>query len=88
MLCHLRLVGFIVVIASLISGCDNPLKSLVPEDATKYATKMAAHIQDRPECQKFKDEIMSHAKGSPTAGTTIGPIVAAKKNANAAGCSK
>lgn len=88
MLCNLRLAGFIVLVASNLSGCDNPLKALVPEDATKYATKMAAHIQDRPECQKFKDEIMSHAKGSPTAGTTTGPIVAAKEKANAAGCSK
>lgn len=88
MLCKLRPAGFIVLIASLLSGCDNPLNALVPEDATKYATKMAAYIQDRPECQRFKDEIMSHAKGSPAAGTTISPIVAAKEKANAAGCSK
>lgn len=49
---------------------------------------MAATIQGRPACQKFKDEIMAHAKGSPMDGKTTTPIVAAKQKATAAGCAK
>ena len=66
----------------------NPMYWFVAKDATSYATKMAATIQDRQECQKFKDEIMSHAKGSPYDGKTITPIVAAKQKATTAGCVK
>ena len=67
----------------------NPLFLLLAQkDATKYATKMAATIQDRSECQKFKVEIMSYAKGSPYDGKTVGPIVTAKQKATAAGCAK
>ena len=88
MLRHLRLTGFIVVITTIISGCNNPMNSLMAKDATSYVTKVAATVQDRPECQKFKDEIMSYAKGSPYDGKTTGPIVTAKEKANAAGCGK
>ena len=88
MLRHLQLISFIVGFAAIVSGCDNPVKSLMAKDATSYVTKLAATVQDRPECQKFKDEIMSYAKGSPYDGKTTGPIVAAKEKANAAGCGK
>lgn len=64
----------------------NPFMLLVDKDATKFATKMAAGIQNRAECQKFKDEIMSHAKGSPTDGRVVGPIGMARERAKAAGC--
>lgn len=66
----------------------NPMAWFVPKDASSYAVKMADTIQDRPECQKFKTEIMAHAKGSPTDGKTVGPIVTAKQKATVAGCAK
>lgn len=66
----------------------NPFMWLVPKDASNYAAKMAATIQDRPECKKFKDEIMAHAKGSVTKGKDVYPIVEAKHKATEAGCAK
>jgi hypothetical protein len=81
-------IGVLVVVVAIVSGCDNPMNFLMAKDATKYVTKMAATVQDRPACQKFKDEIMSYAKGSPYDGKTTTPVVAAKEKANAAGCGK
>ncbi|HHV48346.1 MAG TPA: hypothetical protein GXX56_05195 [Rhodocyclaceae bacterium] len=66
----------------------NPMSWFVPKDASNYATKMAATIKDTPACQRFKDEIMAHAKGSPTDGKTVGPIVEARRKATEAGCAK
>lgn len=81
---------FLVCVSSAHAGLEslNPLSWLAPKDASNYASKMAATIQDRPECQKFKDAIMAHAKGSPTDGKTVGPIVEAKRKATEAGCAK
>jgi hypothetical protein len=49
------------------AGIDslNPMSWFIQKDATRYASKIAETIQDRPECQRFKDEIMAQAKGSP-----------------------
>ncbi|MDD5395552.1 MAG: hypothetical protein PHE17_21220 [Thiothrix sp.] len=66
----------------------NPFMLFTPKDATNYATKMAATIQDRPECRKYKDEIMSYSKGNPADGKTTTPILAAKEKARASGCTK
>lgn len=85
---YLRVIGVIVVTSAVASGCDNPMNALMAKDATKYVTKVAATVQDRPECQKFKDEIMSYGKGSPYDGKTTTPVVAAKQKANVAGCGK
>lgn len=66
----------------------NPFMLLTPKDATNYATKMAGTIQDRPECQKYKNEIMSYSKGNPADGKTMYPIGVAKERAKTAGCAK
>lgn len=86
-------VAIMLVMSTGLAHADinsfNPLaRMLVQKDATNYATKMSTTIQDRPECQKFKQEIMSYAKGSPYDGKTIAPIVTAKQKATAAGCAK
>jgi hypothetical protein len=83
------LAPLLVVVPTLAFAGFNPLEWLLrPKDATDYATKMAATIQDKPECLKFKQEIMAHAKGSMADGKTITPIVQAKMQAGAAGCTK
>ena len=66
----------------------NPFLLLVPKDATNYATKMAATIKDSAECQRFKDEIMAHSKGSTLSGKDMHPIVDAKRKATEVGCAK
>lgn len=66
----------------------NPFMLFTPKDATNYATKMAATLQDRPECQKFKSEIMSYSKGNLADGKTIAPILTAREKAKIAGCGK
>ncbi len=80
---HTQLVAFIITLLS-VTAC-NPF---TPKDATNYATKLAATIADRPECQQYKDEIMSHAKGLMSQGKTVGPIVQARADAVKAGCTK
>lgn len=62
-------------------------QSTITPDASGYAQRIASMISNRPECRKFKDEILSYSKGSPYDGKTVGPIVKAKQDANAAGCS-
>ncbi|PIV91306.1 MAG: hypothetical protein COW45_06360 [Gallionellales bacterium CG17_big_fil_post_rev_8_21_14_2_50_54_146] len=75
--------------ASFAEGFSlNPFMLLTPKDATNYCTKMAATIQDRPECQKYKNEIMSYSKGNPADGKTTTPILAAREKAKASGCTK
>ena len=78
-----QLLAFIMSLLA-VSAC-NPLTQ---KDATNYATKLAATIADRPECQQYKDEIMSHAKGLMSEGKTVGPIVQARADAVKAGCTK
>lgn len=86
------LVGITLAVLSNTSFAEgfslNPFMLFIPKDATNYATKMAASIQDRPKCQKFKNEIMSHSKGNPADGKITTPILAARENAKAAGCAK
>lgn len=81
---------FLLACSTAHAGLEslNPLSWFTPKDASNYATKMAATIKDTPACQRFKDEIMAHAKGSPTDGKTVGPIVEAKRKATEAGCAK
>jgi len=86
-------VGILLAQAASIAHADinsfNPLAWLLaPKDATNYATRMATTVQDRPECQKFKQEIMSYAKGSPADGKTTYPMALAKQKATNAGCAK
>ena len=66
----------------------NPLSWFVPKDASNYATKMAATIQDKPECQKFKVQIMVHGKGSPTHAKTLHDIEKVREEAKSVGCHK
>lgn len=66
----------------------NPFMLLVPKDATRSATKMAEGIQNRPECQKFKDEIMSHSKESASNAGTGYSIGLVKEKAKKAGCAQ
>lgn len=80
-------VAAIAVIIAALAGLSGAFHGMAPSDATNYTARMAALIDDRPECQRFKDEILSYAKGSTLDGATMGPIVAAKQRANAAGCS-
>lgn len=82
---------FVIFIAiTSLTACDklNPLNLLAPKDASKYASKLAAGIADRPECQSFKDQIMAHSSGKMTEGKTVGPIVQAHQDAIKAGCGK
>lgn len=65
------------------AGYFNPL---VPQDATYYATKMAATVENIFECRKFKVEIMSYAKASSIDGKTIMSLVQSKQKATTAGC--
>jgi hypothetical protein len=81
----------LVLIAGIAhAGIDslNPMSWFVQKDATTYASKMVETVKDRPECQKFKDEIMSYAKGNPLSGKTTYPIGVAKQKATTAGCAK
>jgi hypothetical protein len=57
-------------------------------DAHGYAQRMAALIDDRPECSQYKAAILVHAGGSMASGATVMPIIQAKQAANKAGCSK
>lgn len=66
----------------------NPFSSFAPKDASNFTTKITSTIKDRPECQKFKNEIMSYAKGSPTNGKVMHSITDAKRRATEAGCAK
>lgn len=71
------------------SNSFNPLaRALIQKDASNYAAKLAAKIQDRPECNKFKREILDQGSGSRYDGATIGPMVATMQKASAAGCTK
>lgn len=85
---QLPLIGVMATVIAVTSACDNPMNMLMANDATKYATKVAATVQARPECQQFKDEIMSFAKGSPYNGKITTAIVATKERANKAGCGR
>ena len=86
------LLGITLAILSNTSFAEgfslNPFMLFTPKDATNYCTKMAATIQDRPECQKYRNEIMSYSKGNPADGKTTTPILAAKEKAKVAGCTK
>ena len=77
-----------IVVIFILMYWSNPLDLLVPKDASHYATKMAATIQDRPECQQYKNQIMAHASGNPADGKTVAPIITAKQKATQAGCAK
>lgn len=66
----------------------NPFMLMVPKDSTRYATKMADLVQNRRECKKFKDEIMSHAKGKSGDGKVVTAIISAHENAKKAGCAQ
>lgn len=83
-------IALLLVVSSAHAGFEilNPVSWFAPKDASNYATKMAATIQDRPECQRFKDAILAQAKGQLTDGKTVAPIVQAKQQATAAGCAK
>lgn len=82
--------GVFMATGSLCLAQSNPQsvgQSRGTPDASGYAQRMAALISDRAECKKFKVEILSHSSGSPSDGKTVGQIVRAKQDANAAGCS-
>jgi len=74
--------------AGITSASLNPFQLLVPKDAASYTERMASRIKDTPECQKYKDAILAHAKGNPADGKTVTPIVAAHSKAREAGCTK
>lgn len=65
----------------------NPLAALLwQKDASKFAGKMAATIRNRPDCTRFKDEILRQGKGSPYEAKTMYAINKAKADARAFGC--
>lgn len=66
----------------------NPFMLLKQKDSTKLATKMAEGIHNRPECKKFKDEIMSHANGNPYAANTFVALNSVREKAKTAGCAQ
>lgn len=86
------LVGMVAVAMSSVVLAEgfslNPFMLLKQKDSNRYATKMAESIQNRPECQKFKDEIMTHAKGSPYEAKTAMAIISVKEKAKTAGCAQ
>ena len=57
-------------------------------DAQGYTQRMAALIDDRPECAKYKAAILAQAGGSTASGATVMPVIQAKQAANKAGCSR
>ncbi len=57
-------------------------------DATELAKKYAANIQDQEECDRFRDEIMSYAKGNPYDGRTVAKMTGVLRKASAVGCRK
>jgi len=66
---------------------SNPLAALLMQkDASKFAGKMAETIRNRPDCIRFKDEILRQGKGSPYEGKTMYAINKAKADARAVGC--
>lgn len=77
------------ICASTAQADFNPFAFLLtPKDATVFATKMAALVKDQPECQPFKDQIMSYAHGQMTEAKTHVDINAAYERAKSAGCRK
>ena len=57
-------------------------------DATELANKYAANLLDQEECDRFRDEIMSYAKGNPYDGRTVVKMTGVLRKASAEGCRK
>ncbi len=70
------------------SAAGSVLAPLNPNDASKQAENMIRLIEDRPECDMFKQRLREAGKGPPAAGTTQVAILDAYNAAKAAGCRK
>ena len=85
---HLAPLVLVCSIATLAVELPNIVSPFTFKSANSYAAKIAATIQNRPECQTFKDQIMAHANGNLYDGKTVTPIITTKQKAIAGGCAK
>lgn len=64
------------------------LAPLEQKDASHQAEGLIKMLEDRPECQAFKDQLREAGKGPPAAGATQNAILKAYEAAKQAGCRK
>ena len=64
------------------------MEPLAQKDASRQAQKLANMIEDRPECQQYRNRLFEAGNGSPVAGTTQMAFVETMKAAGEAGCRK
>jgi hypothetical protein len=64
------------------------LAPLVQKDASMQARKLIDKLEDRPECEVYKQRLREAGNASPYAATTQRALVTAYQDADKAGCGK
>jgi hypothetical protein len=93
------LIGALVLAACSKSPVDSTIEAanrlatrllapLVQKDASMQARKLIDRIEDRPECEVYKQRLREAGKASPYAATTQRELVTAYQDAGKAGCGK
>jgi PBP1b-binding outer membrane lipoprotein LpoB len=93
-----------VALAFVLAGCSkSPVDSaidaantlatrlmapLMQKDASMQARKLIDKIENRPECEVYKQRLREAGKASPYAATTQRALVVAYRDAHKAGCEK